>query len=93
MNTTTTRYRVVATTTTGFVDPKIGTTVKWEGIDTDELSLAYPPSDILFADPFDQKELEDGFIITRFTFEQQLADGSWEQIDDPPSPTYPHDRP
>lgn len=84
MNSTITkRYRVVATTTTGFVDPKIDTTVKWEGTDTDELSREYPPSDIMFADPLDQKEIEDGFIITRFTFEQQLADGSWEQIDDP----------
>jgi hypothetical protein len=81
--TLTKRYRVIATTTTGFVDPKIDTTVKWEGTDTDDLSREYPPSDILFADPLFQKEIEDGYIITRFTFEQQLADGSWEQIDDP----------
>jgi hypothetical protein len=84
MNSTITkRYRVLATTTVGFVDPKVDTIVKWEGADTDELSREYPPSDIMFADPFDQKEIEDGFIITRFTFEHQLADGSWEQIDDP----------
>jgi hypothetical protein len=84
MNSTITkRYRVLATTTIGFVDPKVDTTVKWEGTDTDELSREFPPSDIMFADPFDQKEIEDGFIITRFTFEQQLTDGSWENIDDP----------
>jgi hypothetical protein len=82
-NTVTKQYRVIGTTTTGFVDPKIDTFVKWEGTDTDELSREYPPSDIMFADPLDQKELEGGFIITRFTFEQQLEDGSWEQIDDP----------
>lgn len=84
MNSTITkRYRVVATTTTGFIDPKVDTTVKWKGTDTDELSRAYPPSDIMFADPFDQKEIEGGLIITRFTFEQQLADGPWEEINDP----------
>ncbi len=84
MNSTITkRYRVLATTTIGFVGPKVDTSVKWEGTDTDELSREYPPSDIMFADPFDQKEIEGGFIITRFTFEQQLADGSWEKIDDP----------
>ncbi len=84
MNSTITkRYRVIATTTIGFVDPKVDTIVKWEGTDTDELSREYPPSDIMFADPLDQKEIEDGFIITRFAFEQQLTDGSWEQIDDP----------
>jgi hypothetical protein len=84
MNSTiTTLYRVIATTTIGFVDPKVDTTVKWEGSDTDELSREFPPSDIMFADPFDQKEIEDGFIITRFTFERKLADGSWENIDDP----------
>ena len=77
------RCRVIATTTTGFSDPQIVTTVKWEGTDTDELSRAYPPSNILFADPFDQKELEDGYIITRFSFVQQLADGSWKSINDP----------
>lgn len=84
MNTTKTQqYRVVATTTVGFVDPKVTTAVKWEGSDTDELSREFPPSDIFGADDLFQKEIEDGLISTRFTFEQQLEDGSWEEIDDP----------
>jgi hypothetical protein len=84
MTTTATQlYRVIVTTTTGFVDPKVDTSIEWEGSDTDALSREYPPSNIMFADPFDQKEIEGGFIITRFTFERQLEDGSWEQIDDP----------
>jgi hypothetical protein len=83
MSTATQQYRVVSTTTTGFVDPKVDTSIVWEGSDIDELSREYPPSNIMFADPFDQKEIENGFIITRFTFERQLEDGSWEEIDDP----------
>jgi hypothetical protein len=77
------QYRVIATTTTGFVDPRVDTTVKWQGTDTDELSRLYPPSDIFGADELFQKEIEGGFIITRFCFEKQLEDGSWQEIDDP----------
>lgn len=81
--TATQQYRVLATTTTGFVDPKVDTTVKWQGTDTDELSRLYPPNNVFGADQLFQKEIEGGFIIIRFTFEKQLEDSSWEEIDDP----------
>jgi hypothetical protein len=75
--------RVVATTTTGFVDPNVESHVKWQGTNIDELSRNFPPSEIFGADPLEQKEIEDGFIITRFTFERQMPNGEWEEIDDP----------
>lgn len=80
---TTTQYRVIATTTTGFVDPVVKSIVKWEGSDLDQLSRDYPPSEIFGADELFQKEIEDGYIITRFSFEKQNEDGSWSLIDDP----------
>ena len=80
---TATRYRVLATTTIGFVDPNVDVTVKWEGTDIDQLSRAFPPSDVFGADDLFQKEIEDGFIITRFTFERSLADDIWEETKDP----------
>lgn len=78
-----TRYRVLATTTTGFVDPKVDTRVEWEGTDTDALSRTYPPSVVMGADRLSRQELDDGVIRTRFTFEKQRSDGTWEKIKDP----------
>lgn len=76
--------RVVTTTTIGFVDPRVDESVRWQGVDLDELSLEFPPSDIMFADELGIKEdLEDGWIRFRTRFERLLPNGSWEEIDDP----------
>lgn len=75
--------QAVTTTQTGFIDPQVDKTVVWQGTDTNELSLEFPPSDIWGADPLGCKQLEDGFIQIRTHFEKQLDDGSWEEIDDP----------
>ena len=80
--TATTTYRVVSTTTVGFVDPKVTESIKWEGTDIDELSVEYPPSSIFGADPLSHSEIEDGFIRTDHRFEH-FVDGIWVEIDDP----------
>ena len=76
-------FRVVSTTTTGFQDPTIHHSIVWQGSDIDELSREYPPSEIWGADPLGHSEIEDGWIRMDYSFEQQLPDGSWEEIDDP----------
>lgn len=83
VETVTQLVRVIATTTTGFVNPNVESRMKWQGASIDELSRAFPPSEIFGADPLEQKEIEDGFIITRYTFERQQPNGEWEEIDDP----------
>jgi len=75
-------YRVVSITTIGFADPKVSESVVWEGTDTDELSVEYPPSDIFGADPLGHSEIEDGLIRTSHRFEK-LVDDEWVKIDDP----------
>jgi hypothetical protein len=81
MNTTTTiNYRVIAVTIIGDSNKEL---LKWEGTDIDQLSMEYPPSEILFADPLGHSEIEGGYIRTDYRFERQLEDCSWEEIDDP----------
>lgn len=79
--TTTAPIRVIASTRIGFADPQVS--VIWEGTSVEKLSKQYPPSNVMFADPLDRKEIEGGHIITGYHFEQQLEDGSWQTINDP----------
>lgn len=84
MNTThSDKFRVVCKTRTGFADERTDVSYPWIGVDLDELSRLYPPSNIFGADPLFHREIEDGFIRTDYAFERQLPDGSWEKIDDP----------
>lgn len=78
-------YRVIVTTVNDFLsdDDSVSESIFWEGIDTDQLSRDYPPSEIFGADKLDHREIEDGYIRTDFRFERQTGDGSWEACDDP----------
>lgn len=72
--------RVRKTMCVGSAAPQ--TSTFWEGSDIGALSTAYPPSEILFADPLGHSEIENGHIRTDYTFER-LVDGQWQEIDDP----------
>lgn len=80
MNTATATLRVRKTLYVGSAAPQ--TTTFWEGSDIAELSKAYPPSQVLFADPLGHSELEGGHIRTDYTFERYV-NGMWIEIDDP----------
>jgi hypothetical protein len=76
-------YRVVRSTSTGFVDPKVQSKTIWQGSNTDQLSMQYPPSTIFGADPLGRKEIEGGYIRITCEFQRQTDDGTWETCDDP----------
>lgn len=87
--TKTTVYRVIQILTNDFGAYNFGEpsdvteTIKWSGTDLDVLSIQYPPSQIMFADPLGHSEIEDGLIRYDYRFERQCEDGSWEKISDP----------
>ena len=72
--------RVVKSTKVG--ENKPSTSIVWQGTNITELSKAYPPSDILFADELGHSEIDGGHIRMDYSFEK-FEDGQWIEIDDP----------
>lgn len=74
-------YRVIKILTDDFAS-KITESVYWEGPDTDELSLKYPPSGVYRADRLGDQEIEDGWIRWRFRFESLNKNNKWVECED-----------
>lgn len=73
--------RVVRTTKCG---GKTDEEVIWAGTSIDDLSMAYPPSDVLGADRLEDYKADDDLVVVTFTFEQRTSErDEWVQIDDP----------
>jgi hypothetical protein len=61
---------------------RVTESVEWEGDDIRVLSEKYPPSDVFGADPFDQHQIEDGWLRWSFRFEKFEGD-TWVKCEDP----------
>ena len=56
----------------------------WTGSRLDELSSAYPPSDVMGADQLERSEVDGGLIVISYEFQQRMTDrDEWIKIDDP----------
>lgn len=74
-------YRVIKILTDDFQD-KVTESVIWEGTNTDEISLKYPPSEVFGADRLGSHEIEDGWIRWSHRFECLNKANTWIECED-----------
>lgn len=73
--------RVVRITTSG---ARTNREIIWSGSSIDDLSRAYPPSDVMGADPLERDEVDDGLVVITYEFEQRMTGrDDWSKINDP----------